>query len=1010
MISPSQRVVQSAGSFSPQLNYDESRPHTTSVVQSKSNNVFWRDFRFNVKKRKITLQRLREAALEASTSLRTLKKSLVDLRLDTLSLVEDALELEYRTHIAEDSSANKRTTLSRKLPPIVNAKVLEEKEDVLALSEIIYDVDDLFTIPNIRVMLPMNFPNIRNPFMLGKTIDELAALIPPHPESGNVDEELKVLELLRYKRTARALLRAESQVLNRLPVSLFDLERLLSRMADDSNIEKLIRCVGALIDNDRVQNTADMQPNLSCLNSPIFQIEGYDFLKKLNNFQGAFPMRVDVQIIVRQYLLGCVFEYLVDPVSQFLLEWTSIVLGSSKLTSANSIEGSIEQVKPSILTTLTSQYNNSIQESLPEDTTPFKQPFAIARIDDDLVSEVNSMKFGKTHENIQPIISSRKKRVFIRTPPQHLETQNENISGEYQTHATISDSTKASVHKPVGKRLRKIMNEQSKSLENASEITNVTNKKIRSEVEKAIRELALYNKPTNDEENNNGSRTVENINSIRYELTKMQQELFRKQVLDSRYYPSSIDGISQVQRGLTVPGVNSFTPFNLNKNVSNKKFANEKNLSDDDPLQAVELGTKNSSILHQGEIIPVSLSIVIHRDTSWLSCSASIQYDISVKHGFQEESRSFYFSEADKVPFILCYLEISPLVFSKLTDYTSIELFNCKTDLRKRILQNLFDQLENVLRLQPMAVGKVQHSVELTLYQQKLVEDNLLLDFSINRNLQCTGLLFACTILAGVLGSTNIGANMTPKNVGPIELFLHDNELEILLITQHGLFMSAKQRWSSMKTVAQWLAGRIRIKKISGISQLSTFPRKSSDIDELPSLNPEIIANTSAFMLEINVNRCIDLSSFMIDNWKSRNLPRLLGLECSLTAFQDFEVLQLNINLTVPSKVAYKKLCDDNSQASKHSQDLIDLENYIEDDEYEYDEGKPAVVELSYRLTRIELLTFGNLEYVENKKVVLSQKSTTTLSKSEKNGDHPDQLIWNILQRLKVIFQVIMKD
>jgi hypothetical protein len=101
---------------------------------------------------------------------------------------------------------------------------MHEHEEIYPLSEMINDCEELFGIPNIKVILPPNFPSLRNPFMLGKTIDELSIIVPPHPEPGNLEDELKSLGLLRYKRASRAmnrqvimhqevLLRAEAQVM-----------------------------------------------------------------------------------------------------------------------------------------------------------------------------------------------------------------------------------------------------------------------------------------------------------------------------------------------------------------------------------------------------------------------------------------------------------------------------------------------------------------------------------------------------------------------------------------------------------------------------------------------------------------------------------------------------------------------------------------------------------------------------------------------------------------------------
>lgn len=302
--------------------------------------ILWKDFLNSVRRRKLLLEKLRESAMETAVSESILKKQLLDLRQVTLSLIEDALEIEYRSQLGESSSSSNsslvvvssgksvnNTSRALKFPPIKNFRSLEDKEDVHALAEMMTDVDDLLLIPNIRVLLPKEFPHTRNPFLLGKTVDELATMTTPEPEAGNLDEELKVLELLRYKRASKALIRAEVQVVNSLPINLFDTEKLIVKMSDDPNVEKLVRAASALVDNDRLDLGLDA--NMSSLTAPVFSIEGHQLLLKLNRFRGMYPMRIDVQIAIRQMLRDSAFDYLEDPVSSFLLEWINLVLSNS---------------------------------------------------------------------------------------------------------------------------------------------------------------------------------------------------------------------------------------------------------------------------------------------------------------------------------------------------------------------------------------------------------------------------------------------------------------------------------------------------------------------------------------------------------------------------------------------------------------------------------------------------------------------------------------------------------
>ena len=70
---------------------------------------------------------------------------------------------------------------------------IEIKSQIYALKEMVTDVDHLFKIDNIRSMLPKDFPHYRNPFMLGKSVDQLADILPPHAEPGLIYQTLVAL-------------------------------------------------------------------------------------------------------------------------------------------------------------------------------------------------------------------------------------------------------------------------------------------------------------------------------------------------------------------------------------------------------------------------------------------------------------------------------------------------------------------------------------------------------------------------------------------------------------------------------------------------------------------------------------------------------------------------------------------------------------------------------------------------------------------------------------------------
>lgn len=175
---------------------DERRPQTSMRLIDKQS-ILWRDFQNGVKRRKRALGKLRDVAGDSSCSSGMLKRLLLEIRQMTLRVIEDSLEIEYKSStaagISEKSASSyngslakigagaggPRTAFQNNLPPITTFKGMEDKQDVIDLAMIIDDVDDLFRLPNVQVFLPLEFPNKRNPFLLGKSVDELAVLVAP---------------------------------------------------------------------------------------------------------------------------------------------------------------------------------------------------------------------------------------------------------------------------------------------------------------------------------------------------------------------------------------------------------------------------------------------------------------------------------------------------------------------------------------------------------------------------------------------------------------------------------------------------------------------------------------------------------------------------------------------------------------------------------------------------------------------------------------------------------------
>jgi hypothetical protein len=1027
------------------------------------NTIIWKDFQHAVDKRKSIINHLKDAALDSGTPVSLLKKMLLDLRQISLTIIEDALEIEYRTRMTASKQSKRSGGTPAKLPPITSFRALEDKEDIYALAGMIDDVDGLFSIPNIKVMLPLGFPNHRNPFMLGKTVDELSAVNPPHPEPGNVEEELRVMELLRYKRASRALLRAEAQMLNKLPLELYQMERLLDRMTDDFNIEKMLRAVCTILDNDTINHG---EPNLTCLLSPVFNIEAHEILVRLNQFQGSQPLRVDVQVAIRQRLRDCTFEYLDDPASRFLLEWMEMIL----MTPVN--QSNSRPATTGGLRALQSRGRTPSLASIAEGAS--ENP-------DQLASEINSTDYNHTHEDITLYQAPRRKTT---SPSTRMRMQNikaaaaaaaaamdgdsalkqpslstkessvrvnisEMVGGSSSPSRGVSvgvggsadasvgdDSSLESTSKSTvkGKKRKKIIDPKDKIPDALAEFSTsnappvLIKKKIRTEVEKVLKELGLSK--AQDEEGK--AVTVESLSSIRYELQKMQQELLRRQVLDPRHYNiTSVDSVTQSQNGLTVAGVNSFDPM-----VKRRADRVEEGMVVATPLLVGEKNVQIAGYANQQFDLTLAAVLDYEKKCVWGNISTSIEN--VYKHRLIETNKPMPSNMSPDTPMQILQIKFTKLIYSLITEFSFDELVEAKPNHKLRMVQGVFEHLESIVHKQPMPRGQILPTVDRTLYCNKFAEDNVLVELKISRNESCDGIVIFCTPLAGLFQAHKLG-------IGPIIINLSDHELEVLLISQHGLFIQAVSKWSSMKMLAEWLASRIKVRKVpantyeftktippqieelkdshevddqekevrdenaSITSQVTFSPRKAEEDGEIasvavsrPSYIPDKVNVNTLLLLEVQLSRQIQFSDLLLEHWKTRNLPKIAGLDCILDAYQDLEILNINIRLTIPSKRAYKRQVRENMLLEgPTNSNMMDMDEYSDDDAYDNVDPFPTVVNLNFQLTRPELLIFGFAPHVDSKAVTMTRST-----EQDNFENHPESLMWNILNRLQVNFKV----
>ena len=276
------------------------------------------------------LKAIKQASLEAPDQA-VLKQQLMDLRQATLRVVEDSLEIEYRVKLASDVLP--KGFQREQLPLLTSYRQIEGRDDLKALAEMITDADELLRYPAVRAMFPNDFPLRRNPFIFGKNVDELCEIVAPAPEAGNIAEELKVLELMRFKRAAKALLRAEIQIINALPITLGDVEDLLLARTSDPHVDLVFRAACSLLYNDQSITQGEEGPGLRILNDSRIIIEAQDVLLKLNAFRGESVPNATLKAAVRHACRDLPLTKVRGNGALFLIEWMGALLGPFGISS-----------------------------------------------------------------------------------------------------------------------------------------------------------------------------------------------------------------------------------------------------------------------------------------------------------------------------------------------------------------------------------------------------------------------------------------------------------------------------------------------------------------------------------------------------------------------------------------------------------------------------------------------------------------------------------------------------
>jgi hypothetical protein len=198
-------------------------------------------------------------------------------------------------------------------------------------------------------------------------------------------------------------------------------------------------------------------------------------------------------------------------------------------------------------------------------------------------------------------------------------------------------------------------------------------------------------------------------------------------------------------------------------------------------------------------------------------------------------------------------------------------------------------------------------------------------------------------------------------------------------------------RQESLESMSTDGHSRIESTVSNSISTIATPSKIAQKIKEMkihPIAEPRVL-------LDMAINRRVELSKVALMQWKSRNVPNLTGMKIKFLAFQDLSLLKIIITLTIP----HARLRRDKTGKSRHLIDFSQVDEGEEDLEEYYDEKKlkPTIIRLQYVLTADELAIFGHAELYEDRHVILSHAVA---------GDHPSTFVWNILSRLYVKFKV----
>ena len=162
---------------------------------------------------------------------------------------------------------------------------------------------------------------------------------------------------------------------------------------------------------------------------------------------------------------------------------------------------------------------------------------------------------------------------------------------------------------------------------------------------------------------------------------------------------------------------------------------------------------------------------------------------------------------------------------------------------------------------------------------------------------------------------------------------------------------------------------------------------------------PSKVEDKSPVMLDVLLDRDVEVAIGAQKQWRSRNVPNIPGMKVEMRAWQDLEMIRFEVTLIFPHprlRVGGKKSGGD---------ELMDFNNADDTEEafrtQDVSDGdlKPSKVLLTYRLTCAELSIFGAAEVMEERKISMSNKNL--------GENHPSAFMWNVLNRMQAVFKVM---